>query len=322
MKNKLIVLFGSGRSGTSWLHLMLGAHPEIVTGQQCRLFERYCLPIYQRYQQEWREAQRDQRVHGLASYLTEEEVIAVIREFARTVFGKVEPLKPGARLTLENQPGDTASPPLIARCFPDVKFIHLIRHPLDVVCSLVLGYQGFQVDDVAAATEWWAKRMKRCLELRELGAGCLDVRFEDLLDKRTTELVRIFDFLNVEIKPEQAEAIYEEFRFENVSQGRHHSPFVNPGPVAACGTSQRNEPRGFFRGGTHGQWRSLMSRGDLQTFLDLTGDLMTKFGYSIPDPKELPRTRRSVVPLRRAIGQRIPWARQLVARFVRRGAAS
>jgi hypothetical protein len=307
MKNDLVILFGSGRSGTSWLHLMLGAHPEIVTGQQSRVFSRYLSPLYSRWKQELEEAREGAgRIHGISSFVSEADVIGQIRQFAEMVFSTLEGQKDTARITLVNQPGDPMSLPLIAKCFPKVKLIHSVRDGRDVALSLFLGYERFRVPDWVTAVSWWRDRTALGLQARTLGAGYIEVKYGDLHRDTPSELLRLFDFLGVHSTPEQAEAICKEYCFQNVRAGRHRSPFVNPGQIAASGTEERPEPKGFFRSGRTGQWRDRLSRRDLRVFNRMAGELLQELGFAWCDPSELPWFRRSI----ETVSGR--WARRLL----------
>lgn len=298
MKNDLVILFGSGRSGTSWLHLLLGAHPRIVTGQQSRIFERYLQPLYQRFQTELKDAERGEgRIHGLSSFIGEDQLVDWIRRFADDVFTSVEREKPDATITLENQPGDSASLPLIARCFPNVKFIHSIRDGRDVALSLYLGYERFGLRDLSTAAKWWRDRARLGLSGRELGRPYFEVKYEDLQDNGPIVLQGIFEFLGVDCTTAEAEALIDEYSFDRVRAGAHTSPFVNPGDVAASGTDGKREPKGFFRSGTSNQWRSLLSRRDIRVIENVAGDLLKELGYPPSERSEIPWARRSIEPV-------------------------
>ncbi len=323
MRLQMVILFGSARSGTSWIHLLLGAHPEIVTGQQARVFSRYLLPIYDGWTKEVQTVADDhKRIHGISSYVSEENLVLLIRQFAEGIFSPLESEKPGARLVVENQPGDVMSLPLIAKCFPDVKFIHSIRDGRDTVVSLVHGYRGFQIPSVSRAARWWRERIEIGRQAKDLGAGYIEIRYEDLKNNGVSELLRLYDFLGVDRTEEQALAVYNEYRFENVRAGKHKSPFVNPGPVIASGTGKRREPKGFFRSGTSGQWRDFFSRGDLRAFNRTAGGTPKEFGYDLCEPSELPFFRLSVVPLPARVKNILCFPKRLLLRSITRSQSS
>jgi hypothetical protein len=284
------------------LHLMLGAHPEIVTGQQSRVFSRYLDPLYRRWKLELEQAREGAgRIHGISSFVAETEVVGQIRQFAEMVFSTFEGQKDTARITVENQPGDPMSLPLIATCFPRVKLIHSIRDGRDAALSLFLGYERFRLPDWVTAVGWWRDRTALGLQARRLGAGYIEVKYEDLHRNASSELLRLFDFLGVRSTQEQAERICKEYCFENVRAGRHRSPFVNPGEVAASGTEERPEPEGFFRSGRTEQWRGMLSRRDLRVFNRRAGELLQELGYTWCDPSELPLFRRSIETVSRKL---------------------
>ena len=103
--HKLVFIIGAPRSGTTWLHLMLGAHSEIVTGQESQVFSNYLAPMYARWKMELDYPQSDGvRQHGIATYLDEDEFLDLLRNFAGKVFEKAKQEKPGATFFLEKSP--------------------------------------------------------------------------------------------------------------------------------------------------------------------------------------------------------------------------
>jgi len=89
--------------------------------------------------------------------------------------------------------------------FPDSKFIHLVRHPFAVAESAKLfnGNGGYIWGKMTLeeVVERWTMHEKWVLELKQKYPTCvLDVRYEDLCKDIKSELINIFNFLNVSLR--------------------------------------------------------------------------------------------------------------------------
>jgi hypothetical protein len=285
---EIVFIIGAGRSGTTWLHLMMGSHAAIATGQESQVFNEYLAPLYRRWEAElaW-PATEQVRKHGISSYLTEAEFVGLLRRFALDVLGKVFSDKPGATHILEKSPNNSFHIDLIRRCFPEARFIHVIRDGRDVATSMLMAGEGWgrswaptRVED--AALEWRAA-VRGALRAKDAGRNYTEVRYEDLLANGEAELVRLFDFVGIQVSPEEARETYARFSFDKLKAGDYsRSVFANPGLSPASGTRERKEPPGFFRKGVSGDWQNLFRGADLRAFLWVAGDLLHDLGYLEP----------------------------------------
>lgn len=70
--------------------------------------------------------------------------------------------------------------PLIAAEFPQARFLHLVRNPLNVVASLKLG-KVMKVDDIHGACNYWIEAVTIIRQMAPvLGERLLEMRYEDL----------------------------------------------------------------------------------------------------------------------------------------------
>ncbi len=283
---EFVFIIGAPRSGTTWLHLMMGAHPEIATGQESQLFEGYLSAFARRWQEEldWPESE-EVRKHGISSYLTDEEFTALLRHVAIRVLSRVADEKPNATHILEKSPNNAFHTALIHRCLPEVRFIHVVRDGRDVATSMMKASQGWgrswapaRVDDAAAS---WVRSVREAQSTRAFTERYVEVRYEALLNDGVSELLRMFDFAGVSASPEQARRIYDDFSFEKVKSGAYQrSVFASPGVSAASGTEARQEPPDFFRKGVAGDWQQSLSESQLRSFNWVAGELLAELGYA------------------------------------------
>lgn len=94
----------------------------------------------------------------------------------------------------------------VLQLFPDAHFIHLVRHPFDVAMSAERFnktphgdfWKNLTLEEKVAR---WAFHEKQVLDFKRSGrARVLDVRYEDLCQHPGSELVKIFQFLNMDIQ--------------------------------------------------------------------------------------------------------------------------
>lgn len=299
---QLIFIIGAGRSGTTWLHLMLGSHPRVATGQESQIFSEYLAPLYRRWRDEleWPDTETV-RQHGISSYVKEDEFVALLRGFALEVLGRVLAEKPGATHLLEKSPSSSYHVDLIHRCLPETHFIHVIRDGRDVATSMLkarLGWgKSWAPSRAEDAAKEWVKAVWAARSAANLTSHYTEVRYEDLLSEGVDELQRVFRFVGLPVSDDEASEIYERFDFDRLKKGDYdRAVFKNPGEVTASGTEERREPPGFFRKGKSGTWRDELSRAELNSFLWVAGDLLEELGYlGENDPRPLRRAPLSAV---------------------------
>ncbi len=281
-----VFIIGAPRSGTTWLHLMMGAHARVATGQESQLFERYLSVMADRWQEEldWPESE-DVRKHGISSYLSEDEFTKLLRDNALLVFSRVLAQKAGATHVLEKSPNNAKHTPLIHRCFPEARFIHVVRDGRDVANSMIRASEGWgrswAPSRIEAAAESWSDSVRAARSTQSFSSHYTEVRYEDLLTRGVEELSRLFEFCGLPSTTEECRETYDRFHFDKLKSGDYErTVFKNPGRSAASGTEGRKEPPGFFRKGEAGQWREELTPADLRAFHWVAGDLLVELGYA------------------------------------------
>ncbi len=84
--------------------------------------------------------------------------------------------------------------PLIRAEFPEARFLHLVRNPLNVVASLKLG-KVVKIEDVHAACNSWIEAVqiiRTCAPM--LGASLLEMRYEDITERPVKAMQKLLDF--------------------------------------------------------------------------------------------------------------------------------
>jgi hypothetical protein len=263
-----VFLVGCPRSGTTWLQIILGSHPEIATVRETHLFHWYVAGLHAHWRGEESSGSKD----GLQVLLSQADFDQACRQFADVVFDRIAAWNPDARILLEKTPDHLRSWRLIRRLYPEARFLHIVRDPRAVTASL-LAYgrepwgQGAPQDATAAAMLWRTNvGMGRDLP-PHLGSDYFEVRYEDLAGAPDAVLARICAWL--ELAPIQYDA--ERFSIETLRRRRLDGP-----PTLATWDGREN----FFRRGEAHGWRSELSPEQIETIELLCSDLMREIGYA------------------------------------------
>jgi len=167
----------------------------------------------------------------------------------------------------DKTPGYEHHVALLAERFPGATFIHVVRHPLDVVASLVR--QPWGPNDPLAAGMLWLRGVRACAKAAGSHVDTmLVVRLEDLIDEPAETVDRISSHLGVVKHPDmlrftsRAQAISE--------QNAHPSGHAGlAGPLAATR-----------------HWRADLSEDDAARTWSLVGSTAERYGYH--GPRDLP----------------------------------
>jgi tetratricopeptide (TPR) repeat protein len=217
--HSLALLAGAARSGTTLIEQILGAHPEIVVGDELTCFVKEIFgPL-----------------HKLPSWLTLNSLdgLEATRraQFAGRYFKSFlqetgQP--PGARLLLDKNPYATAWLPFWLRFFPQSKVIIALRDPRDVVISLY--FRNIPAGDLAMVShislERTARDYSECMDvwlrMRELGGfDWIETRYEDVVGNLESEGRRLMNFLGLPWHQAQAN-YYEAARGKFVHSPTYH----------------------------------------------------------------------------------------------------
>ena len=281
-RNPIVFAVGCARSGTTLLQRMLDNHPELAVANDTHF-------ILSAIDKATLQGGNDpilttQIVDDTLSYyrfsrlgLNEAQVRAAA-ENAPTysafvsnlydVFGSMH----GKPFAGEKTPSYCASIPILSGLFPDAKFIHLVRDGRDVALSVLewadrrdrkrgpAKLEFWEQDPLATTALWWSWTVRRAME----GAGLagrdlvLTLHHRELVDDPEASMRRVCDFLGLR---------YSE------SMVRYYEGKENPG---GRGSAKRRwlRPTPGLR-----DWRTQMSREDIEVFCGLAGDVLEEAGY-------------------------------------------
>jgi Sulfotransferase family len=287
--NPYVFIVGCPRSGTTLLHRLVDAHPQIAIIHQSRFIPNF----FERRRGLTPEGlvttklvDRLLEAHGVKNLETSRELLESLVEaegpvsystFVSGVFdlyGKGH----GKRLVGDKTPAYVRRINTLHSLWPKAKFVHIIRDGRDVCMSILnwrkadhaLGrFSTWREDQVSTAALWWEWHVRLGREDGQSLAPKLyhEVRYEELVSRPVKECETLCDFLGIP---------YDEAMLK-FHEGREN---VDPNVDAKKGWWPLTP--GLRK------WSEQMPAEDLERFEAAAGDLLKELGYprAVPNPPE------------------------------------
>jgi hypothetical protein len=244
-----VFLLSPARSCSSLVSTMFGSHPQVYGFPELRLFIGESIEAILRPRdfapEPWSHFARSGLVRAVAQLIfgsqSEPEVdhaFAWLEERSSWAPGAVFDLLRAAvapRIALEKSP-DTINTDqtldLCVRTYPDARFVHLVRHPISTITSMIQHWAvrmtQYTPRDLAliAARSWFNGHRRICALRDSLPPDrFLRVRAEDVLTHPWHECARFTVWLELDPRPEALEPMLHPER----------TPYAHPGPKRAPG---------------------------------------------------------------------------------------
>jgi len=255
-----LFIVGSGRSGTTIAAALLNLLPGVFISKETGfLGAKQCELVWHRKSDNFESMIPEVNIWLAANDWQQQATAAGLQEFcdrhqlsgARGLLHYVWQLEsetPWDQLTMvgDNTPLYVMAIPAVLELFPDAKFIHMVRDPRDVVCSM-LNMRFGACEAVTAAMEW--HQTLGCWLLAERlipESQRLECRYEDLCTSPEATFARVASFVGA-----TAEAAGEAIRlhaaggrkpkgFEAVAQRSHHRRLAEPLSPARVGRFRKD----------------------------------------------------------------------------------
>jgi sulfotransferase family protein len=303
-ENRLAWIFGSSRSGSTWLLKMLSGFEGVIPIDDPHLGHH--LGVWRPIPLAWATCEDPPELSTLLDLKAEEpgyffskryreawweplrELIAARFEAQAADAGAGDPA--GAAAFVVKEPGSHVAP-FLSELFPESKLIFLLRDGRDVVDSWLDAYSAgswaipggaFPVSEkgriplikwLAAVWTYRSRAVKAAYDSRAPADRIL-IRYEDLCDDTERWLTRTCERIGVD--PKRAPAVAERHRFERLPR------------------SDRG-PRRVARQARPGGWRDNLSPAEQEALHEALGEALVEFGYEAQRP--------SLAPAERANGQ-------------------
>lgn len=270
LDKQFIFIIGSPKSGTTWLQIMIGAHPLVCTTVELTLYSNYTAPWIKAWKYEADNIEQGRWNQGIPFLWTEDEFYDFLREFIARVYERVVATNPRATHILDKHPGYSMYVKDINKLLPDARFVHVIRDGRDVAVSMVsarqeIGYGAGTIPESAAA---WQKHIRAARKARQYHGRYLEVRYEDLLTAGVDTLKTVFGFCGLPMSVENVAAIVDAHQFKRVKKKR-----LAPDKRVKANVA-------FYRKGKAGSWQEDMDPIQRYLFDEIAGDLLRQLGYA------------------------------------------
>jgi Sulfotransferase family len=276
LRNKTIFFVGGTvKSGTTWLRLLLNAHPQVSCGGEAHFARRLAPLLLQAVQTYNRELPSINKAPGKAyPQLSEDDFkYALASCIALALLRQSQGLS--ALAIGETTPNNVKYFDQLGELFPRAKFIQIIRDGRDAAVSGWFHNSRIDPDwatinrlDVYAlkCAENWAADLAATHAFATRNPGRLrQVRYEDLNADSDRTLAGIFGFLGVEASAEIIAQCRADASFDKLSGGR------KPG---------HEDRDSFFRKGIVGDWRNHLSSDIAAQFRERAARWLDQFGYT------------------------------------------
>src|SRR5438045_9210667 len=100
-----LFIIGSPRSGTTWLQLMLGAHPSVCATAELTLYDKYVAPWLEAWKAETHLAENGKSYVGMPVLWDEAEFHGFLSGFLESAYSKMLGTKPAATPRLDKSLG-------------------------------------------------------------------------------------------------------------------------------------------------------------------------------------------------------------------------
>lgn len=260
-----IVLGGCGRSGTTLLRMMLDSHRRICCGPESSVFRRRAIDADALAERFGFDRAEVRRIRDAAPSRP-----AFIEAFAGLCMRKA-----GKQRWAEKTPRNISRIGEIFRCFPEARFVHVLRDGRDVACSLrthprhkvvdgklvpldtwkpISGCARRWVQDIEGSRKWWGDPRFHA------------VRYEDLVLDPRPVLERLMAFIG------------EDWDEAMLAHASADSPFRD-----ATRFAQNPEALGAVSTRSLSRWQRDLDARDKRIFKRIAGPLLVELGYAKDD---------------------------------------
>jgi len=269
----MVFIVGCQKSGTTWMQRILDAHPDIRCHGET-IFGPILMPML-------RDLVRTHNAKHKAGPVSDLDT-----DDARTLFRVAVGLcmrrwvgDRSVKMIGEKTPEHAMCMESLHGCFPQAKFIHVVRDGRDVCVSG--WYHNLRqpnaaefrerfptINDYIAYTvrDHWVPYITKARQFAGKHPELFhEVRYESLHDSPKQTIAEVMDFLGMSYTPEIIEHCQGAASFETLTGGRQ------PG---------EEDRESHYRKGIVGDWQTTLNASDLQTFKTLGSRMMQELGYA------------------------------------------
>jgi hypothetical protein len=291
-KKQIFFVGGTVRSGTTWLQLLLHAHPSVSCSGEGHFPDLLWHFLKQAMQQHNGVIEKHNEIVSkgadeivskgaeIYSSLEHDDVLHIFAFCIAVFLVRQSEHKPAALAIGDKTPANIRYLAPLAALFPNAKFIQIVRDGRDCAVSGWFLSQSRKVMDLGSVgppnrksldtyaskfAAMWADDLARAQQVAEAHPNRFRrVRYEDLRADTEPILAELFGFLGVKTDPSVLSHCRREGSFTKLTGGR------NPG---------EEDRLRFFRKGVAGDWRNYLSDEINRLFRERAGDWLDLLGY-------------------------------------------
>lgn len=199
--NAPFFILGCVRSGTTMLRDLLRLHPRLECPEETHFFrwaDPFGSPRYDRHYITMKIFQSHRKMDGISSIdFQEARINAGDRHDMADAYGKLYLAarnNPDGRW-FDKTPQNVYGITLISHYYPAAKFVHIHRHPLNVVASLVEG-KVMAKHSIKGAVNYWLESMIIINEHKKfISDRLIEIPYEEIVLRPADQLMRLCGFL-------------------------------------------------------------------------------------------------------------------------------
>lgn len=283
LSKQIFFVVGCQKSGTTWVQRLLDGHGQIICRGEAA-FAQVFIPNLQNIHKQFNQQQqyRNAQLGEIPSenQMEENDLVHLFATMAATMMAKWANGDCSAVKCIgEKTPEHAMCLPLLAKAFPKMKVIHVIRDGRDVAVSgwhhnLRFNKQKFQQQfptfdlylTYLLKNHWLSYIQNARVFGQTNPRQYFEVKYEDLHADSRSWTEQLLGFLDVDVSEDSVNTCVESGSFKKQSEGRDQG--------------QENR-ESFFRKGVVGDWRSIFDARTLATFMQLAGPMMKQLGYDM-----------------------------------------
>lgn len=188
--NRLIVIVGCARSGTTWLENLLMTHPQVSGIESGETF------VFHDLRALW----TVMTAGPLASVLSEGDAAHLLRRYCDTLFGRA--LHRSDDYFVEKTPLHSLCLPMITEIYPDAWVIHLVRDGRDVASSLaeveIFPQLGVKMN-LRRGAQLWVQVLTAVRDAAPRIPRFREVRYESLVSSSVPEVTNVLEWIGLDV---------------------------------------------------------------------------------------------------------------------------